>query len=260
MEYLELRTRPKSKYIEIHPVGDFHFGSSQCDLSLIKEKVEEIRGKNKKGVLAYAVGMGDLTENALCESLGDTYGSADPEDEIDGVVELLSPIKDYLLFILEGNHSQRTRRVAGLRVDRIIAQRLGVHYFGYSAVLSIKVNRVNYVGYFHHLEGGGTTEGAKVNAIQKLVRIFPLADFYVGAHGHLLDVHKNRCYYFDPKGKNFQRLKAKQRTFVLSGSSLNWSESYAEAKLHPPADKGFATIRLWGEDNGHAKHKIEVEF
>jgi len=93
------------KDFTLYPIGDWHLGSAQCNEAFIKQTIDEIKDNPQ----ARWVGMGDMMENALIGSRSDVYTQTiPPKDQMDHIVELLTPIKEKGLFLIAGNHEQRT--------------------------------------------------------------------------------------------------------------------------------------------------------
>lgn len=223
------------KAVNLYPIGDWHYGSKQCDTPFIKRTVERIQDDPN----ARWVGMGDLIENAIMGSKSDVYLQVkSPEDQIDDVVEMLTPIKDKCIFLMPGNHEERTMRAVGLHPDKIIASDLRVMYAGYSVVLALYLAPMSpkdtahfrAVCYFHHNTGGGYTPGGKVNAAAKLRLIVPTADATFSGHSHTTSRIPVTWYEAGNRG-----LVRHTGYDYIIGSTLTFKESYAEEKAKRPA-------------------------
>jgi len=218
--------------VDLYPIGDWHYGSPQCDLKFIK-KVIDIIDKNPD---ALWVGMGDLIENAIVGSKSDVYlQSASPSQQIEDIVKILTPIKDKCLFLMPGNHEERTMRQVGLHPGQIIASDLRVKYIGYSAVLALylptKSNaKLRAVCYFHHNTGGGFTAGGKVNAASRLRLIVPTADATFSGHSHTTNRSPVTWYEAGKRG-----LVRHTGYDYIIGSTLTYKDSYAEEKAKRPS-------------------------
>jgi hypothetical protein len=231
------------KSFNLFPVGDWHVGSKQAKLSFIQRVVDMI----KANPAARWVGMGDLMENALIGSKSDVYKQIiPPKEQMDSIVEMLEPIKEKGLFLIAGNHEQRTMRVAGIEPEAYIATRLGLPFLGFSVMARFKLkgahNGANiFTAYFHHNYGGGGSYGGKINRADKLRDICPTVDAVFSGHFHITSripvswfewgdtvVHKRTGYDY------------------ITGSALTWNESYAEEKPVPPSAVEHVMVRFTG--------------
>jgi hypothetical protein len=234
------------KALNLYPLGDWHHGSRQAFPRFIKQEIAEIWNDPE----ARWCSMGDLIENAIVGSKSDVYlATSNPEKQIEDVVELLRPIKDKGLFMIPGNHSARTMRVAGIDPDKVIADLLGIPYARYSILASFGLAqaKARAVCYFHHSRGGGSTPGGKVNAAAKLRRIVPSADAVFCGHSHT--TNREPLTWFDAGNKGLIRRKGYN---YIIGSALTWKESYAEEKGYMPAAVEQIMVRF--EVKSHHDH------
>ena len=130
------------KEVNIVPFGDLHYGLKFCD----KKLVEHIIGKIDKMKDTYVILMGDLIENSSRDSVG--TGIYDqlmsPQEQIDGICDLLYPIKDKIILSNRGNHEQRAYRFGGLDVGKTIADKWGCNYSELMAISSVCVGDNDY--------------------------------------------------------------------------------------------------------------------
>ena len=169
MDLLDQRF-PDKKEIGLAVCCDWHLGSQTCDTSAVKKWVDTIK-KNKWYVLL----LGDLTENATISSVGSVYEQVmTPQEQIFEVVRLLTPIKDYVLGSVLGNHGNRSVKIAGLNPDQIIAYELGHPYYNNMVAGRIQVGSAHWTIVGHHGAGGGILMGSKLNMIGKMTKIFPI--------------------------------------------------------------------------------------
>lgn len=231
--------------ITIYPLGDWHYGSPQCNEVFISKTINEI--EQTKG--AYAVLMGDLIENAILGSRSDVYKQlVSPEDQIEHVIELLTPIKGKILFAIAGNHEQRTMRVVGLNPEQIICSRLMIPYKGFSCGAWFKLEKVKYgvfTCYFHHNWGGGYTPGGKVNRSRHLRDIFPSVDATFSAHLHTTG--RTPARVFDVRA---DRIVEQVGYDYITGAALEYSNSYAEERAKPAAVTEFIKVTFIGGNSG----------
>ena len=238
----------------IYPLGDFHYGSRQCDEAFIAQVIDEVRGNP----LAYWVGMGDMMENALIGSKSDVYTqTVQPKEQIEHLVDMLKPIKDKGLFMIAGNHEQRTTRMVGLVPEQHIALMLGIPYAGFSCLAYFQSasskSPHGFTAYFHHNTGGGYTAGGKVNAAARLRQIVPTADATFTAHVHTTS--RMPVTWFECSYKSL--LKRTGYDYTI-GSALTWNESYAEEKAKRPASLEFIKVTFHGATRGDCDNRRQV--
>ena len=231
------------KSFDLYPIGDLHAGSRQFKESFAKRVIAEVAENDN----ARFVGMGDLMENALIGSKSDVYTQTmPPREQMDYICDLLMPIKHKGLFLIAGNHEQRTMRVAGIVPEAYIAARLGLPYLGFSVMAQFKLKGAHsganiFTAYFHHNYGGGGSYGGKVNRADKLRDICPTVDAVFSGHFHITSripvswfewgesvVHKRTGYDY------------------ITGSALTWNESYAEEKPVPPSAVEHIVVQFRG--------------
>lgn len=245
MEFFK-RSFPSSS-INLYPVGDWHYGSPQCDVKFIENIVKHI-SKDPHG---YWCGMGDLLENALISTPGDIYTQLmPPKDQMDAIVKLLKPIEKKGLFMISGNHEQRTMKLAGIIPEQYMAASLSIPYLGYSVLAVFQMEKAHrstrtFSAYFHHDYGGGCKSGSKVNAAEKLRWIAPTVDAIFSAHVHLTARIARK--WFEPG-----ELHAVEKIGYdyQTGSALTWNQSYAEQKGMSPSVVEHIVVTLVGGCSG----------
>lgn len=243
-----------AKQFTLFPIGDFHYGSRQCDESFIKKVINEIRDNPS----ARWVSMGDLIENAIVGSKSDVYlQSIPPKEQVDAVIEMLTPIKDKGLFLVVGNHESRTMRVVGQQPETIISYALRIPVAGYSACAVFDLTKAHtprsFSCYFHHGTGGGYTAGGKVNAAEKLRLIAPTADATFSGHSHM--TARTSVTWFEP-GRD--TVLKKTGYDYITGSALTWDESYAEEKAKRSSTVEHIKVTFVGNTNGRRDDRKQI--
>jgi hypothetical protein len=242
------------KAFTLYPLGDWHFGSAQCDSGFIRQVIEEI----KQNPRAWWVGMGDLMENAIVGSMSDVYTQIiPPKDQMDIICEMLEPIKKKGLFLIAGNHERRTVRQTGIIPEQYISVKLGVPYLGFSCAVLFQMSRCKdpytFTCYFHHNYGGGWLPGSKINKADSLRKIMPTADAIFSGHFHITS--RIPVTWFDAGRK--QVLKKVGYDYV-TGSALTWNESYAEEKGKPAAALEFIKVTFVGSNSGQTDTRKQI--
>lgn len=225
-------------YINLYPIGDLHYGSPQCEVGYLRSVVDVIRGDK----FGWWVGMGDLMENAIIGSKGDTYTQTrTPREQISDITKILKPIKGRGLFLIGGNHEQRTTRLVGISPDELIAYNLDVPFMGFSCFAHFFMKSKTPSGfkcYFHH-------RPRRRNDKTPLRDIAPTADCIFTAHTH--ETARTPVVWYDVSDKNIIR---KWGVNYKIGSTISWNESYAEEKALPPAAVELVRVTLKGATSG----------
>ena len=250
MRYFNRKFETRS--FSLIPLGDTHYGSPQCNTKFFLKIVDLIKDSED----TYCVGVGDLIENALVGSVGDIYEQTmSPRKQLEKVVEILTPIKHKILFMISGNHEQRTTRVSSQQPTREIAALLGVPFGGFSCYARFKVDAKYgiFTAYFHHNTGGGYTKGGKVNRSAKLRDITPTADATFSGHMHV--TARTPAEWYECRGKGIRKCVGYD---YIIGSALSYDESYAEAKAKPPASTEFIKITFVGSTTGNRDNREQI--
>lgn len=239
---------------DLYPIGDIHFGSPQCDIEFVKKVIAEV-GNNPD---AYWVGMGDFLENAIVGSKSDVYTQTmPPREQINYICDLLAPIASKGLFLIAGNHEQRTMRVVGLCPEEHMAAKLNVPYMGFSCLASFLLRGCHsphgFSAYFHHNYGGGYTPGGKVNRAESLRKITPTADAIFSGHFHTTS--RMPISWFEA-GRN--KIIKHTGYDYITGSSLTWDRSYAEEKAKPASSVEFIVVRFCGNNDGRRDNRKQI--
>lgn len=219
-------------------LGDAHLGSMFCNEELFKATVNFIL--NTPNV--YTILLGDLAETATRTSIG--LGIFDEkyhiDKQLDVIVELLKPLADAgkILGMVTGNHEFRVHAMSAVDPSKVIADRLGVEYFGYQAYYCLKVGGQTYSLVAWHGAGGSCNKVSQMKAAEKLKETI-LADIYISGHTH------DRSYHDDDINLiQDGELKRHRRHYVACGSYLEASGGYAEMKGLSPAATGGVIIKL----------------
>jgi hypothetical protein len=240
--------------ITLFPLGDFHYGSRQCDVGFIQDVVKTIADDPQ----GYWFGMGDFMENAIIGSKSDVYLQVmPPKEQMEAIVELLKPIAEKGLFAIAGNHEQRSMRVVGLAPEQYICIQLGIPFMGYSCIGTLRLNSSHspkmFSFYAHHNTGGGYTPGGKVNRAIALRKIAPTVDATFTAHVHM--TNRMPVTWFEP-GET-QTIKKTGYDYI-TGSALTWDESYAEEKAKPASTVEFIKVTLIGGTCGKRDTRQQI--
>jgi hypothetical protein len=233
--------------IRLYPLADFHYGSPQCDETLVKQVIKQI----KDDPIGYWVGMADFMENAIIGSKSDVYTQVvPPREQLNHVYDLLSPIRDKGLFLIGGNHEQRTHRLVGMDPSELLAEKLDLPFRGFSCLAFLQTrspkNPRGFKCYFHH-------KGHKRTNFNALRLIVPDADAVFGAHVH--DTSREPVTWYDC---SYDRIITRFGCNYRVGNALTWNDSYAEEKTHKPATPEFICVEFVGATSGRGDNRKQI--
>ena len=236
--------------IELHIFADLHIGDKNCNMKLIRERIEYV--KNTKN--AYCVLNGDLMNNATKTSVSDSYSEQlSPDEQIDRCVELFGPIKDKIICITSGNHEKRTYRKEGVDITKQMVSRLNLtdKYSSSAAIIFVrfgsnnKKKKICYSINMTHGSGGGRKEGAKAIRLADMASIID-ADVYIHSHTHLPMVMKQRFARVSLSNSSFAYV---DKLFVNTAATLEFG-GYGEEYEFKPASTDTPVIYLDGHKKG----------
>lgn len=251
---IRIETPDDQQFGRLMPIGDIHYGNRAHDTKMFEIYMDWLY-ENKD---VYVIGMADLIENASPQSLG-WYDQIIPiDDQIDYIIDKFQPIQDEgrLIGLLEGNHERRTKRYAGVDINRRIANQMGAVDLGIAAPLQIKVipdsnkRGEKYSFYAKHGTSGATTAGGRINAVIRMAKEVN-AECYLMGHVHTLEHHKTYHYEF-----KYNKLVMVEKHFVITGSYMHYLGSYAQEKGYAPSGvSGSPKIKLHTD-----MHRISVSL
>ena len=228
--------------ISILNLGDIHFGNSAFYRPLLDKAVAYILNNAD----CYWLSTGDILEMALKDSLSFAYGGMAPSQEYAQVIEILKPIADKCLGLVESNHHNRMNRATSFSVDKMLADELKIPFLGPINVIKVTCGAAAYYIAMLHGSGGGKMRGGKVNNTQNLVNIIGGCDVYLNGHTHTYNHFPDLIYYVDKKRGSLIGMESQ---FVTTGHCLKYMDSYAAGKWFP-TPMGFAEITLGAAVNG----------
>jgi hypothetical protein len=170
----------------------------------------------------------------------------DFSEQLKRLFKMLKPLADNkkILGMITGNHEMRVAYSTSLNPVELIADELGVPYFGYQGYVTVKVGSQIYHLFLHHGAGGGCSPAGKLNAMRALNKV-AIADVYLSGHTHgklydndvLMSIN-------DATGK----VEPYIRHYIACGSFLEYWGGYAEMKLLSPSMTGacsFFRLRIY---------------
>lgn len=231
------------------PLGDIHLGAYGSYVDAFEDYVHYVLS----APATYALGMGDMAEQATRDSVGDgPYGEIlRPREQLRVLREILKPLADSgkLLGLHSGNHERRVQKQADLNMMEELADMLGVPYLGDTCYHFWQVGSEVYTVYTTHGSGASRTAGARLN---KLLSLGQVSDAELSLMGHLHTI----LHTCQPEIK-FDREKGtvslRPRWYAITGSLLGYYRTYAETAGLRPSLPGLIQVTLFADH-----HWIEI--
>lgn len=263
MKYVASSYKGDADELIVMAIGDLHIGSPFFSFGTLRNAldfVEEHRDRCR------IIIMGDVIEAATKTSVGaGVYEQImTPPEQINKAVEIFKPYADLIDGVIVGNHEQRVYKTTGVDLlQESFCPKLGIEkkYLRYQGVIKFAWNKRAYNIAVWHGAGGGKKPGSAMNKVDEMKNVIT-ADCYLMGHVHRLGSMKADHYLPDPQ---HMRMKRITQTTIITGSALDYENSYAEEAGLPPTTKGFPVIRLDGRSvkkNGttYRVKDIRVEY
>lgn len=238
----------------IIPLADTHIGAG-FNVNKFKGYRDWIISKNN----AFCVVVGDVTDNSISESIGDTYGTMRPDEQKDLAEEMFAPLAEAgkILAWIDGNHESRSSKKTDQFIGKDICKILGIYDVydpnGIYMFLSVgydrnkgERNRNVYTGFMIHGFTGARRVGGKANAMEDMAAGVQ-ADFYICAHAHQKITFPSYSLMPETRSKN---VRFKKRSHLMAGSFQSW-DGYAIKKCYRPTPMGSPRLRLDGLRHDH---------
>jgi hypothetical protein len=189
--------------VTIYPLGDVHTGAKNCAEKQLMKVVREI----EKNPLARWLGGGDLI-NAIkpddlkrfdVKALPNWLFVGDAEtikerlsdivvQETERITEILEPIKDKCIGLIEGNHERTMRKRYNYNAQKDLCEKLGVvNLYSAAWIRMFFRNRrrtsVMKIG-IRHGYGGGRAAGAEPKKLADLLSYWPDCSLVFSGHTH----------------------------------------------------------------------------
>ena len=227
-----------SKKLDLFPLSDLHLGSAQCDLQFFNFWANEFE-KAPENKAIYC--LGDLLEfpRASLDAYGVTMST---HDALERLVELLEPYKDYVRYVVTGNHEARTLKEHNFDITRSIAQRLDAKYSRSDFFDKISDGNNDFVIYGKH--GTRTSKNSQLamnNFIRDMADID--ANLCMMGHNHYTEFASNYRRGYDDGDRRY---------YAFTGHFLMY-DGYARAKGFPLSQPSF--LRLAVDNKGHVDSK-----
>lgn len=197
----------------VHPIGDAHLGAVHCHETLLEKERDEVKHDDN----ALWLGMGDYgdcitasdlkrwDERILAPWLTDDLNNKLPlwmRGNLDNIGsatfrrtdEILSPIWNKCLGLIEGNHDEGIRKYNHYNFlkELLISanKKYTVPYAGVQCFIVLRFKRKNsgeiheYIIHARHGEGGAKTSGARALAVLRMAQSTPDANITLMGHLH----------------------------------------------------------------------------
>jgi hypothetical protein len=237
--------------VKLKTLWDIHFGNMACDVKSLKKFVDDDE--------SYFMGGGDwidsivLSDSKRYTKSGDATQGDDIIDEaVNGLYDILSPVRDRLLGVGSGNHEQTIQKRAGTHPTKRLAKMLGVPFRGYSWFLPVVMEDGKRAFEIdiknHHGFGGGRTLGADLTRYYQDLAPYD-ASIYCFGHTHQKHWTPVDRFSLTKSSKDFRKLTNKEQHIVVCGTFLKTflpktDATYGEEKGYRPVSVGNMTINL----------------
>lgn len=230
--------KPYPEYISLIPIADIHNGNPYSNLP----KALEFRDYILATPYVYTIDGGDDMDNVTKESKGNIYEQQySPFHQRQKTIEFWKPVQEAkkLLCILDDNHSNRSKNSVDWRIVEDVCSTIGAKYGGFGCFLELKIGEQRYTIYAIHGKKGGTSPASALNNLISMNQRC-ISDIYLRFHHH-----KKIVYQDEVKRLTAEGLKEHKRTYGISGSFINWDNSYAEQLEYPISVQGCIKLKLF---------------
>jgi len=247
MDSIQVFTKSFERGIFFMPLGDIHFDAF-CDTTRLEKDIQEIKENGY-----YTALIGDLFDVGFFNHVRDLEERERTlNDAMRSLKSLLTPIKDRILCVVEGNHDRRISKATGFDILEELTDDLGIPYARGQAILDLRVGqrgytrrdgKYSYVIALSHGYGGGRTHGAKANKITHWIDTWEGIDLFVLGHVHTPMSIPTARYIFDHRtGKvNVREI----RSIILT--AYQERALYSVQGLYPPSARLNYLVHLRGD-------------
>jgi len=229
-------------YAELLFLGDIHYGHPGCDVERAQRQVDYCLKKH-----IYVLGMGDYIEAGLRNSVGDSVymQTLNPQRQMDFIVEMFQPLADagLLIGMIIGNHEGRILKDTSVNIASLMARMLKVPYLGYACWNLVYVGNQSYTIYSLHGSSGSRYVYTKLKALVDIAHNFD-ADILAMGHVHELADEAILVQQVDLRRK---MVVERKKFLILTGSYLQYDDSYAQEKGYPMGKLGSPKVKLFSE-------------
>ena len=206
------------KLLKLIPLGDLHYGNPSFNEELFEKWLEVVKYSKNRIILL----NGDLLEFLDSNRFYKPKDYINVNEQLEYVIDSLKPYRKDIICNLNGNHGLRTKKQYDLDTDKLIGDSLGVETSkSYHEDICISKGRTpKYIRVFmqHEAPSSKSTLLAMRRFIGEMENID--AEIYLAGHNH-------KCMYYTKvyRGLDYTPIR---KTFVFTGSFLNYKGSYAD--------------------------------
>ena len=206
------------KLLKLIPLGDLHYGNPSFNEELFEKWLEVVKYSKNRIILL----NGDLLEFLDSNRFYKPKDYINVNEQLEYVIDSLKPYRKDIICNLNGNHGLRTKKQYDLDTDKLIGDALGVETSkSYHEDICISKGRTpKYIRVFmqHEAPSSKSTLLAMRRFIGEMENID--AEIYLAGHNH-------KCMYYTKvyRGLDYTPIR---KTFVFTGSFLNYKGSYAD--------------------------------
>lgn len=224
--------------IEIIPLGDWHIGSRECRIDVIKDLIKYILAAPNR----FCTLDGDLEDNGVKSSVTSPYDAVmQPGEQIRYVSELLRPLAEAnkILCIIEGNHEYRTRKDCDISPMSVIASKINCEHLYKQEMAFVKIDLGNrkhgdcispkYCILVVHGSGGGALLGSGISRAESFAMAMG-CDLLIMGHTHKPITAPSVRFVFDA-GNSVMR---KREFRILIGTGFMDYSGYPSRKMMRP--------------------------
>lgn len=212
----------------IFPLSDLHLGSSSFNVEWWETWRKVFKNTNQNKVIYL---LGDLVETQTVD-VNAWESNMSVDEQIETVVKMLKPYRDYIRWCVRGNHEARLVKKHNLDISKIIADRLDLNYSSNDFFDKLEVNGTEIVVYGKH----GTRTSQKPDLAMKNFK-----DDMANIKANLcLQGHNHYCEF----GSTYVRdcNGGFRKYYAFSGHFLNYNGSYAHTKGYIVSPASFMRI------------------
>lgn len=251
------RTQTKEKLVTLYPFVCWHVGAPQADYEFIHEMIARLKeDPHGKGIY-----LGDGGECVTKHSKGQIYEQTmSPQEQKQWLVNVMSPIKDKILFGIKGNHGNRTFKESGLSFDESLCSALGIPYLGTAVFWNLVVGRSSYDIYTNHGVDSGVNTGTKINKA-KVFESLVNADAILTAHSHICAaIPPVRRAHLDNSKADTLPIRWRSTFGYICGCAYDSRTGYAEDKAYSPLLPAHIAVTFHGDPKQHTKSQTHEIF
>jgi len=254
----EIKVKGRADEVSLHPLGDVHEGAKNCAENQLRKTIREIEKDPHArwfggGDLINAIKPDDIKRFDIKELPNWLFvGDADTikdrlsdivAQEVDRIGEILLPIADKCIGLLEGNHERTMRKRYNYDAQKILCEKL--HTINLYSAAWIRIffrcggrTQVIKIG-IRHGYGSGRSPGAEPKKLADLLNYWQDCDIVFSGHTHTAESPAPDVYLYLPNsGKLPSELLLKYRWAANWGCWLrthaSGASTYEEDACYPP--------------------------